>query len=277
MNEVLVYKVEDLIRYAEYFTDDLEGTETYITHKPKNTSWRQENANIIDDKFKITWLLDKNKSDNELILSEIQKILNKISTSNFDELITELKKITITTKEQITKFSEMLFEKAVLETTYTKMYSMMVKEFIPYYVIEDDEKHYFRKELVELCKTTLQKYLNVKETLPVESESDHLHRLNGCIGFTGELYNIGLIPHAIIKKILEMLETKFNSRHAYTVEAYTKLFETVGESMSKEHKESVRKCYDTLIMMKTTTYITKKEKFVIMDTCDKCKKGKWIE
>lgn len=306
--ETKTYSVEYLLEMASKYMIELEGTEQYIIKKG-HKNWRKPIPKK-DNKFKITWLLDKNKTTDELILSDIQKILNKISDSNSKELIDELLKINISTHDQLNKMVEMLFEKAVLEPSYTGLYANIAKEFIPYYVIDKvidpnnvsnsnndsnndsdndsdnnndsdsdkniTKKYYFRSILVELCKKTLQKYFSIKEQLPMATDGDHLSRLNGCISFTGELFNIGLIPSIIITKILQVLKFKFDNNDAYVVDAYTKLFETIGIIYFKEDKKNALNYYNIMIEMKKSTNISKKDKFRIMDTCDIAKKQKWL-
>lgn len=267
-----VYPVEHLLELVPHFKDQFEGIEKYKQKNPMHQGWRKS-----EPKFKVTWLLQEDNDLNSKIVSQVQKILNKISESNYETLLTELKNVNITNYYQLDKMVDIIFEKAVLEMTYTTLYAKICKEFIPYYVQEEDKKIYFRSILVELCKKTLSKYFNVTEKLPIDREAPHLHRLLGCVGFTGELFNIGLIPDEIIYKIFLLLKSKFNKEDYYVVEAFTKLYTCVGEKFFEKSPKYAHEINELLTEFKFASHITKKNKFTIVDALMVAKKNKWIK
>lgn len=79
---------------------------------------------LITNKFK--------QNDEEKLYSTIRGILNKLSDSNFNTLANELTSVQIEKSEHLSKLTEFIFNKAIIEPKFANMYAKLSKELTGY-------------------------------------------------------------------------------------------------------------------------------------------------
>ena len=148
----------DLDRFIQYKAcnhDMLPALVNYYnSNKQKFNRVGNNNWKKMEAKTPNNWLLTAklNQTDNEKLYSQIRSILNKLSDVNFDGLAKELITLEITSSDHITKLTELLFNKAIIEPKFSNMYAKLAKELCNLKVIENDNTFYFRESLINRCQ-----------------------------------------------------------------------------------------------------------------------------
>lgn len=269
MDKPKTYEIDFLLDLSKKVSDTFPIDAQFLIKHKKN-HWRNNVS-----KLKVTWLLEKEKDDEKIILANIQKILNKLSDSNFDELSDEINNIKIYNYNQLKEMVNMIFEKAVLEITYTRLYAELSKILINLYIIDSKRHIYFKNILIQRCQKAFSKYLSVSNKLPVEDEADYLQKLTGTMKFIGELYNTDIISIDNIEKIFSIIYSKIEVKDYYSIDAYVELMMIVGKKLFKDHNDIATKYYNKLLEIKKLSFISKKNKFFIMDVIDMKKNNNW--
>lgn len=224
------------------------------------------------EKHKTSWLVTKklNQNTDEQLTSNYKGILNRISDSNFDEMMEELLNLEIECTDHLQVLVDLIFQKAVIEDNYSSMYAKISLELYPKYVVDEhNTKIYFRVIFLEKCQELFKQSIdnNSEEELK-NNKLQSKFEINCLMSFIGQLYNHGLITNTIIYSCIIELIFKVSEKKLYAIENICKLVDTVGNKFSI----SCPKDFDRIINELTRllgTIESKKDKFSLMDIIEK--------
>jgi len=270
------FTYQDLIKY-KYINVDipdilthyiLQVQEIQSKNKKTNTNWKRNNTE------KTNWLVTNrmNQTDNDKLISQFRGILNKISEGNFDDMMKQMFKLNITTIEQLQTLVDLIFQKALGESIFGTVYSMLCKEFFSACIIVDSEKIQFRVLFMNKCELMFDEYIKIKTEKDIK-ESCFVNKteLIGLMAFLGDLYNKGLISNSIIYRCILSIVEKVNSNDIASIECICKFIETVSYKFNKTCPDNHKEIFEILIEIKQRKGLPTKDKFAIMDVLEGCK------
>jgi len=254
---------KDLIK----FVDRIKGIQLK-NKKINGQNWKRNTT-----KSKTSWLVTKkfSQDDDEKLASQCRGILNKISDSNFDEMLDELLNLDILALDQLKIFIDILFKKAIIEINYSHLYAKLCYNFFHRYVQDEDgNKIYFRTLFLTKCQNMFENILKIDTKVHLEqSYFKSKHEIVGMIVFLGHLYNHKLLIDSIIYNCIMALITKINERHWCAIECVCKLFDNVIDKFSLTSPNNYSDLCDILKKMSNDSNIVIKDRFMIMDSLDK--------
>ncbi|XP_043242632.1 eukaryotic translation initiation factor 4 gamma 1-like isoform X2 [Amphibalanus amphitrite] len=197
------------------------------------------------------------------LVARLKGILNKITPSNIEKHIENIRQLEFNTDERLGKMINVLFDKAVNEPAYASQYAAVCLAMTkPPAGSEDESKKamsMFRKLLLTQCQREFEKdkslELNLGErqreieaqTDPVErrakeralEEAQRQGRLrsNGNIRFIGELYKLSMLTDRIMQQCITKL---LKDRHEDSYECMCKLVSTIGQKLEVAEKKQGR-------------------------------------
>lgn len=221
--------------------------------KPDESNW------II--KYKI------NQDDDEKLKSKFKSILNKISNENFNDIVDELLQLEIENSDQLEKFVDMIFKKAVREKKYSNVYVRLCSLLYSRYIINDDEKKiYFRTFLLSKCQNCFINSLKTeKEDDLIELGFRNKQDLIGLILFIGRMYNEGLLTNSIIYDCIIILISKINENKWYGISTLCSLVDTVKNTFKNKCPEKYKIIINFLNNLTKNKNIKAKDRFMVMD------------
>jgi len=231
----------------------------------------------------------------EELMKSARSILNKLTMTNFEKLSVDLADLRIEDSEDLRGIVGIIFDKALEEGHFCKMYAELcnkIKDRIPEFQDETDpalgetkvKKVTFKRCLLNKCQEEFERADRYDEAR--DEETAHLDtaaktaktrrvrlRMLGNIKFIGELFAQRIlnekIMHDCVKKLLE-------SKDEDTVECLCKLMATVGKLLDREEAKHYMDYY--FDQMKATANEIgsnptlfpsgKRLKFMIFDTID---------
>ena len=141
-NELMKYKDANTEMHPDlkHFVSTFPGVSTKPKHsgRYKNKSnWKKS-----EKKIKTTWIADvkKEKTDEEKLYLQIRGILNKLSSSNFNNLASDLIELDIKSKEHLMALVDIIFKKAITETKFNDIYAKLCYELASYYIDDNNKK-----------------------------------------------------------------------------------------------------------------------------------------
>ena len=234
--------------------------------KKHTNAWRKHH------KSKTSWLVTKklNQNENEQLISNYRGILNRISSSNFDEMLKELLSLEIDSQENLQVLINLIFKKAVMENNYANMYAKLSHKLYPRYVLNKDNnsKIYFRTLFVEQCQQIFKLSINITTADELkEKPLKSSYEILGFMMFIGELYNYGLLTNSIIYECMLELIFKVAEDKYLSINNLCQLVNIVGKKFSATCPKNFKKILNELDkIMKMSE--DKKQKFKIMDILD---------
>jgi translation initiation factor 4G len=237
-----------------------------------NNAWRKESPSA-------NWLLQNKlkQTEDDKLTSEFRGILNKLSSSNFNELAKEIVTLDIKKKEHLIILVDAIFMKAITESKFADMYAKLSKELASYYIEEgSDEENkesqniYFRELLINKCQIMFNDIVSISGN---NENGDNItprtkEQILGCITFIGELYNQELLTDKIIFSCFRILFVKVGTGKEHIIDSLCVLIKTVGKNFSTRCKKESTICYDKFVTLKDSKNIPNKDKFNIMDVLD---------
>ena len=226
--------------------------------RPNGNNWKK-----LESKTPDNWLLTSklNQTDDDKLFSQIRSILNKLSDTNFNDLAKELMSLEMTTYEHLTKLTELLFNKALIEPKFSNMYAKLAKELYNYTVKENDTIFYFRESLINRCQKTFTTCISVED----QSNLITKETSTGCMTFIGELYLYDLLTNKIINSCFLLLLSKINSNKSHMAGCICSLMKVVKikfKTNCSNESDVINKKIADLI---ATNTLQNKEKFRLMD------------
>lgn len=278
--------INEFLKYKPLNTDMLpELVEYYNNNKNKfnrhgqggghghghGNAWRKFEQKPADN-----WLVvNKFKQNNEeKLYSQFRSILNKLSDGNFNSLATELTTLEITSSEHLTKLTEFIFNKAIIEPKFGYMYAKLAKELAGYSLKEDEKVYYFRELLIGKC----QLMFNDCVSFDPENASKSLitkETAVGCMSFIGELYLYDLLTNKIINSCFLLLLMKAGQNKSHIIECISTLMKVAGKLFTSKCPADAKLIFDKIDKLITSGTLQNKDKFALMDIIDLKKNGKW--
>ena len=237
-----------------------------LKNKKNFGMWRK------NEKQKTSWLVTKklNQNTDEQLTSNYKGILNRISDSNFSEMIEELLNLEIECTDHLQVLVNLIFQKAVMEENYTSMYAKLSSELYPKYVTnEEGDKVYFRVIFLEKCQEMFQQSIGIDtEDELKNTQLKGKFEIIGLMAFVGQLYNHGLITNTIIYNCLIELVFKVAEKKFHSIENMCKLADVVGQKFSSLCPKDYARIINELSKL-LNTIESKKDKFALMDILEK--------
>lgn len=284
-----------LIKLSLQSNEDVKLNEAKNAWKPQQLGSNQE-LEIPEDEKKTLELL-----------KQFRSILNKITPENFTTLIEQLKVLKIDTVDILDACISLVFEKAIMEPSYSASYAQLCKEVSDVFVVPLDEhnsqqKAVFKKRLITQCQREFEKHRdneliknNSERLKEIEDETDEAkkeelktnyelesfkirRRAVGTVHFIGELYKIEMLTAKImVSCVNHLLDPAMCSEE--TLECLCKLLTTIGKRLEKLDSKKVDltanfQTLERLADKKSQSVISSRIRFMIQDLID-LRKNNW--
>jgi translation initiation factor 4G len=266
MEEFLKYKAlnRDL---PHNLTDFCGGNK----NKPgRNNNWKKQKSTMPDN-----WLLNNkaNQTDDEKIYSQIRSMLNKLSDNNFDSIAKDITIIGISNSEHLIRFTEILFNKAIIEQKFTKVYACLARELVAFSVKDDDKVFYFRESLINRCQKMFNDCISITDEPTSESSDTSKPNVTketaiGCMTFIGELFLLDLLTTKIINSCFLLLLMKIQSNKTHIVDCICTLLKVVHDSFMVSCPAEYKNILDKINKLVASETLQNKDKFALMDIID---------
>ncbi|MGL4472166.1 MAG: hypothetical protein ACRCT3_18510, partial [Aeromonas hydrophila] len=216
----------------------------------------------------------------------IKSILNKMTPENFENCISEIKKLNINSKEKLNCFVEQVFNKAIQEESYSKLYSKLTCKFNELCV----DKQSFRTVLLNKCQQMFKKGLDklieevrefwmdkiskeTNERMKIMYEESIEEQINkakdkffGNARFICELYLLNQLPYYIITHVIKgYLSAPFNS---VRIDAACKMIVVVGKNLHCENAKDLDELFVTITALSVSKDLDNKTRFKLKDVID---------
>lgn len=273
-----VYDSRTLLIYKQYFSETPAEINQFVNDFKKekemykfSKSWKRT-----DSRNKTSWLLNKDTNDeNVQKLSLIRSILNKMNEFNYDKLLAELNEIKTESVEILHEYADMFFEKVTVDEKFVKIYAMLCRDLGKISAVDDEENTVILQDIIlERYQKEFKKFINLKqngndEEVDQEEQFSKKQIILNHIKFIGELYNEHIINEKVIQDCFFKLFSKIGTGCLHTVEICCCLMETIGKCLNKNSSEIENSLLTKLNDLSNDKNISKREKFMIMDTVDK--------
>ncbi|XP_077579994.1 eukaryotic translation initiation factor 4 gamma 1a isoform X2 [Stigmatopora nigra] len=280
-------------------SDDVQLNKAENAWKP---STRKAPKGRADEDVAATTANDEDLTPEQVVTQEILKrlrsILNKLTPQKFQDLMNRVKELTIDTEERLKGAIDLIFEKAILEPSFSVAYANMCRCLTGLKVPTTEKPGYnvtFRKLLLNRCQKEFEKdqdddeFLDKKqkemeaakegeerERMRVELEEarDKARRRSlGNIKFIGELFKLKMLTEAIMHDcVLKLLK----HHDEESLECLCRLLSTIGKDLDFEKAKPRMDQYFTQMEKiinerKTSSRI----RFMLQDVLD-LKKCNWV-
>jgi len=173
----------------------------------------------------------------------IRAILNKLTPTNFEKLIEQMKAINIDNAATLTSFVSQIFDRALMEPIYCEMYvnfcCHLARELPDFN--EDNEKVTFKRVLLNKCQEEFERGEREQEEANKAEEEGEIkqsaeqreekrvkarRRMLGNIRLIGELYKKKVLTERIMHACIQKLLGQYQDPDEEDVEALCKLMST---------------------------------------------------
>ena len=274
---------EEFLKYKTLNNDMLPDlVEFYNNNKLKfNRGNAMPNGNAagwrkFEQKPNENWLVTNKfkQNDDDKLYSQFRSLLNKLSDSNFDTLAKELTTIEIEKSEHLSKLTEFIFNKAIIEPKFGNMYAKLSKELSGYYVKEEDKVYHFRELLINRCQMMFNECVsmdpNVTQKTLITKET-----AIGCMTFIGELYLCDLLTNKIINSCFLLLLMKVGQNKSHIIECICTLMKVCGKAFTLKCPNDSNVIFEKIEKLISSNTLQNKDKFALMDVIDLRKANKW--
>jgi hypothetical protein len=261
--------LSELKMFKKINTDILPDLVKFIDTSKPQTHWKH-----YDNPTNFMTTNKKVKNDDEKLTMSIRGSLNKIFDANFNIVIEELKSLLFENKEQLEILVNLFFKKVVTEKNNIPLYIDVTKELFCFSVTIDNKRSTFRSILLLKCHAAFNNIMAT--TTNSELDGNYFKFKDETITFMkylGELYNNKILSSAVIKDCMATILEKVdaNSQCLYNIDIMCALFDTIKFTIQQEDVDVYELLYSHFTKIKDSKFISKKEKFMIMDIMDKCK------
>lgn len=225
------------------------------------------------------------------LTKQLKSVLNKLTAANFEKLSSQVVSIlkNVTDASALTSLVVLLFDKAVLDSYFSNIYSMLCVEISAHLPpIGGDKSNTFKRFLLNQCQVEfengsgdLTRATEEDETTFVQRKVKQKQRMLGTIRFIGELYKKDLILHNIMSFCVSHLLPHIGwnapppvadvgvpfasdagpspavEEHSDSIEAFCNLLLTIG--LKFESVESGKKLFDDTVFPVVTRASVEKE------------------
>jgi drug/metabolite transporter (DMT)-like permease len=222
----------------------------------------------------------------------IRAILNKLTPTNFEKLIEQMKAINIDNAATLTSFVSQIFDRALMEPIYCEMYvnfcCQLARELPDFN--EDNEKVTFKRVLLNKCQEEFERGEREQEEANKAEEEGEIkqsaeqreekrvkarRRMLGNIRLIGELYKKKVLTERIMHACIQKLLGQYQDPDEEDVEALCKLMSTTGEMIDHQKaKEHMDAYFDRMKALSNNMNLSSRVRFMLKDAND-LRKNKW--
>ncbi|XP_068196550.1 eukaryotic translation initiation factor 4 gamma 1-like isoform X3 [Antennarius striatus] len=232
------------------------------------------------------------------LFKRLRSILNKLTPQKFQELMKQVTELTIDTEERLKGAIDLIFEKAILEPSFSVAYANMCRCLMGLKVsIPDKPGIYvnFRKLLLNRCQKEFEKdqdddeiFEKKQKELEAAKDEEERERLTveleearntarrrslGNIRFIGELFKLKMLTEAIMHDCVVKL---LKNHDEESLECLCRLLSTIGKDLDFERAKPRMDQYfnqmDKIIKERKTS---SRIRFMLQDVLD-LKKNNWV-
>ena len=288
MAKVVKYTESDFDQISEFFTAELDINiiEDLKEIKKNNKFIRRKSP--IRLKYKISnWSKSRedldNLSDTEIVSKSITSNLNKLTDDNFDLIYTEIKNIIDKyTQIDLKLIIDIIFEKSLEESFYSKVYSKLIIN-----IIDDTDKN-IKNYLLD----KLESYFNNLHKLQInligaDIDYDELCKINqnkssiiGFIELVSNLFNDNYFPYDSIKDFYVKSIDNISSEEEnidMLISICIGIMSNSGLKLKTDYKEDFNFLFLSKMnnLIENKLVVIPKYKFKILDTLDLIKNN-WV-
>ncbi|KAM3269965.1 putative protein isoform X1 [Capsicum chacoense] len=231
-----------------------------------------------------------NFSDKDHVLKTVRGILNQPTANKFDLLKSQLIASEITNADTLFSVVSLIFNKAVLETTFCPMYAQLFSDLcekLPRFPSDEPDggKITVKRILLNRCQEAFEgadKLRNeVRRMMDREQESEHKDiekfiklRNLGNIKLIGELFKLRMVAESIVRFIVQEL---LSCPEEENVEAICQFFITTGKQLDEnENSRCINDVYfNRLKELSTSPQLVPRLRFMVLDVLD-LRSNNWI-
>ncbi|XP_068614911.1 eukaryotic translation initiation factor 4 gamma 1-like [Brachionichthys hirsutus] len=217
------------------------------------------------------------------LLKNVCGILNKVKPQTCQQLVNQLKELTIDTEERLRGVADLIFEKAISKPRFSRVYATMCCCLMDLKVSSPDKPGMcvnFRTLLLRQCQKEFEK-IQQKPKLEAAKAEDgdcsgnkFLRRSLGNVALIGELFTLKILPAIIIHECVQKLLQ--NHHDPVSLECLCKLLYLTGKALdveSAKHQmdQYFTRIYNVIQERKTSTRVD----FMLQDLMDR-KMANWI-
>ena len=248
---------------------------------------RDRNGKIIEIKAlevsENRWKPSKPTDEEEKVYKAIKGLLNKLTLEKFDKLYGELLNSGINNVSLMRGLVVLVYDKAVLEPTFIKMYAQMCKRLaadLPKFEDEDGELP-FVDVLVGKCRSEFEQMGQEPERegladLPKDEQEQKLRKMGlrtlGNVEFIGELFKCSMVGTDDVRMSIDKLMSEVAGDQD-RIHPLCKLMEGVGKLLEEQDKEAMDGYFAALQDLANGGTLNSRYKFMIMDLVDVRAKG----
>uniref|UniRef100_A0A8C7HRK4 Eukaryotic translation initiation factor 4 gamma 1 n=1 Tax=Oncorhynchus kisutch TaxID=8019 RepID=A0A8C7HRK4_ONCKI len=229
------------------------------------------------------------------LFKRVRSILNKLTPQMFQQLMKQVKELTIDTEQRLKGVIDLIFEKAISEPNFSVAYANMCRCLMGLKVPTTDKPGVtvnFRKLLLNRCQKEFEKdkdddaiFEKKQEELDSAEEKDRLkaeleeakdiarRRSLGNIKFIGELFKLKMLTEAIMHDCIVKL---LKNHDEESLECLCRLLSTIGKDLDFEKAKPRMDQYfvqiDKIIKEKKTS---SRIRFMLQDVLD-LRRNTWV-
>jgi len=221
-----------------------------LTQKTQPSLKKSENAWVLWSEYSKN--LSPEEVEKEELLRKARGILNKLTPQKFEKLVEMMKSLNINTGDKLKGVIDLIFEKALLEPIYSKLYARLCDALAKQELeIENGSNFTFKRMLLNKCQKEFEKERTDEQQLEKEQDKHFENaeeekawqeelslrrylakkRSLGNIRFIGELFKLKMLAEAIIHACLCKL---LNDRNEESLECLCQLLTTIGKDIDHE-------------------------------------------
>eukprot|EP00731_Ephydatia_muelleri_P015436 Em0008g1156a len=243
----------------------------------------------------------KEQKETQEVFHKFQSILNKLTPQKFTELAEVTCQLKINTMERLRGVVELIFTRAITETTFIEVYANLCRVMAPLAVetVHAEGKPQtitFKRLLLSRCqqefekdmqedeeRKTMQKGVETAETEEIRkqrqmeleaAEMASRHQSLGNIRFIGELYKLKILSESIIHDC--MRKSLASTSDEKSLERFAKLMTVTGKELDKEEAKLEMDTYFSIVndIIKNKT-VSKRVQFLLQDVVD-LRDNQWV-
>jgi len=192
------------------------------------------------------------ESEKEELLRKARGILNKLTPQKFEKLVEMMKSLNINTGDKLKGVIDLIFEKALLEPSFSKAYARLCDSLAKQKLQIDNGSNFtFKRMLLNKCQKEFEKEKTDEQQLEKEQDKHFENaeeekawqeelslrryltkkRSLGNIRFIGELFKLKMLTEAIMHACLCKL---LKDRDEESLECLCQLLTTIGKDIDHE-------------------------------------------
>lgn len=273
-----IYSLEYILSFKDRYYDLPQIDAKFIVRpqKKRNNIKKKEIVHSIDNpwlstqeqKKQYTNILEYTKSLDflEQIKLKLINLLNKLSFTNFNIIVTDIIELKIENYEYLKELVNIIYNKCLTEETFIRLYVTVIKKIMkcwPSFKKEDGNDTNFITLFIEKCHIN---YKNWRKEIELKKKNT----LNN-LQLIGELFNNNIISYDIVSECILDLSNTEKEYKDFGIELLCNMLIIVGKKYEQVNYQDLNNCMNKL---KNEKNISSKNKFLIMDIYD-IRKNEW--